>query len=106
MVKPMTLVNRVDQVRQQMEMSIVIKRVDYDRQALPFGQSLLPGNRTLAIYPSRDYVYGAEIYVDVNYDGVELERFSFTVRPIPTLLQGFVNRFPATTACRYRGCIT
>jgi len=43
------------------------------------------------IYPERDFVYGAQLYVDLSYNGAELKRFSFAVRPLPTLLQGFVT---------------
>lgn len=67
-----------------------IVKVDYDQQPLPFGQTRFPGNRTLAIYPARDFVYSAQVFVDVSYNGAELKRFSFSVRPLPTLLQGFV----------------
>jgi hypothetical protein len=44
-----------------------------------------------AFYPRRDFAYGGTIYVQVAYDGAEVSRTSFRVRPLPTLLHGFVT---------------
>jgi len=45
----------------------------------------------VAFYPTRDYAYGAQISVDVRYDGATLVHSQFNTRPLPTLAQGFVS---------------
>ena len=65
-------------------------QIDYDQQPVAGGLSTLPGGRSVAFYPARDFVYGAGVFIDVSVDGQELDRFSFQVRPLPTLVQGFV----------------
>jgi hypothetical protein len=62
-----------------------------DREAVPGGLSFLPGNRNVAFYPRRDYGYGGNVTVAVRYDGAELGRFAFAIRPMPTLVEGFVS---------------
>lgn len=65
-------------------------QVDIDQQPVAGGRSALPGGRSLAFYPAQDFVYGASVFVEVSVDGQPLDRFSFQVRPLPTLVQGFV----------------
>ncbi|HEY9198695.1 MAG TPA: hypothetical protein VIR60_04950 [Gammaproteobacteria bacterium] len=67
-----------------------IVRVDHDQQVVNGGLSVFPGSRTVAYYPERDFAYGATVFVDVTYAGEALGRFSYQVRPLPTLVQGFV----------------
>jgi hypothetical protein len=64
--------------------------VNRDQSPVPGGLSFLPGNRNVAFYPRRDYGYGGNVLVAVRHDGAELGRFGFTVRPLPTLVYGFV----------------
>ncbi len=65
-------------------------QVDIDQQPVAGGRSTLPGGRSLAFYPAQDFVYGATVFVDVSLDRQMLDRFSSQVRPLPTLVQGFV----------------
>ena len=63
--------------------------VHRDLDPVTGGLSLLPGNRTVAFHPEQDFAYNADIFVDVVYNGEELKRFTFKVRPLPTHLLGF-----------------
>ncbi|NVJ62430.1 MAG: thrombospondin type 3 repeat-containing protein, partial [Gammaproteobacteria bacterium] len=54
------------------------------------GISRVPGDNIVAFYPSRQFAYNADVAVRVNYDGEELTRFAFKVRPLPTFLTGSV----------------
>jgi hypothetical protein len=65
--------------------------VHRDQTAVAGGISVLPGATAIAFYPDSEYAYNAEIYVEVAYDGQELTRFQFKVRPLPTFLQGFAS---------------
>lgn len=53
--------------------------------------SLMPGGRTLAFYPERELAYGAEVFVDIEYDGVLLGHFNYRTRALPTMLSGSVQ---------------
>lgn len=64
--------------------------VHRDREPVPGGISHFPGNTMAAFYPQRDFGYGATVYVDVLVNNQALARTSFTVRPLPTFIQGFV----------------
>jgi hypothetical protein len=61
-----------------------------DDAAVPGGVSYLPGDRVLAFYPTRQLGYGANVTVELVRQGSELMRSSFSVRPLPTLISGFV----------------
>lgn len=65
-------------------------RVDRDQEAVPAGLSFFPGGRMVAVYPHRDFAYGAAVFVDVSYDGQPISRFNFAIRSLPTFLQGVV----------------
>jgi len=64
--------------------------VDRDREPVPGRSMTLPGGRLVAFYPSRDYGYGGRVFVDVLYDGEDVGHERFDVRPLPTLVYGFV----------------
>jgi hypothetical protein len=71
--------------------AVELVEVHRDRETVPGGVSILPGNRMAAFYPSRDLAYGAEVFVTATYDGAELTRATYNVRPLPTLIEGFVT---------------
>lgn len=61
-----------------------------DREPVPGHVTNLPGGSLIAFYPSRDYGYGGEVRVEAFYDDESVARGSFRIRPIPTLVTGFV----------------
>jgi hypothetical protein len=69
---------------------VQLEDVNRDQQAVPGGMSHLPGDRLFVFYPARDYGYGGQVTVKVTNDGSELMRGQFAVRPLPTLVTGFV----------------
>ena len=78
---------------------IELVEVHRDQETVSGGISGFPGNKMAAFYPERDYAYGAEVYVTVLYDGVELSRSTFNVRPLPTFIQGgVVDQFNSAVA--------
>jgi hypothetical protein len=48
------------------------------------------GGWSVGFYAARDYGFGAQLDVQVAYDGRDLGHFSLGVRPLPTYLQGAV----------------
>ncbi|MCP4694750.1 MAG: Ig-like domain-containing protein, partial [Desulfobacterales bacterium] len=64
--------------------------VHRDREAVVGGVSHFPGNRMAAFYPEADVAYGATIFITVIYDGAELHRAFYEVRPLPSFIEGFV----------------
>jgi hypothetical protein len=69
---------------------VKLVEVHRDHEPVPGGVSHLPNNTMAAFYPERDLAYGATVYIDVIYDNQELARASFSTRPLPTFIQGFV----------------
>lgn len=59
-------------------------------EAVPGKLSVVPGATLVAFYPSRELAYDAEVYVNVGYDGQELERLQFRTRTLPTFVSGGV----------------
>ena len=43
-----------------------------------------------AFYPSRNFAFGATEYVAITYNGEELANTTFTIKALPTFIQGFV----------------
>lgn len=70
--------------------NIELVDVDREREPVPGQAQNLPGNQMAVFYPSRDYGYGATVFVDLNYDGAPLYHSRFQVRPLPALVHGFV----------------
>ncbi len=70
---------------------IRLVEVHRDRETVPGGMSHFPENTMAAFYSERDFAYGGIVYVTVLYDGEELSRSSFNIRPLPTFIQGFVS---------------
>ena len=66
-------------------------RVDRDLAEVSGSVQNMPGNAAFTFYPDREWAYGGEVFVDVLLDGTSLGRHSFTVRPIPTLIHGFIT---------------
>ena len=62
-----------------------------NQEPVPGGLSILPGNMTVAFYPQRDMAYGGRVFVDITYDGEEIARTFFQIRPRPTFIQGIVT---------------
>ncbi len=71
--------------------AVELVEVHRDREPVPGGVSILPGNQMAAFYPARDLAYGAEVFVTAIYDGTELMRAAYNIRPLPTLVEGFVT---------------
>ena len=69
---------------------VSLVEVNRDREPVPGGISHFPANRMAAFYPARDLAYGATVYVTATYDGQEIARSSYTVRPLPTFIEGMV----------------
>ncbi|MBT5230145.1 MAG: hypothetical protein HOM11_07695 [Methylococcales bacterium] len=44
----------------------------------------------MSLIPNKKLNYGSEIFVGVSYLGKDLERFSYKIRPLPTLVSGGV----------------
>lgn len=65
--------------------------VHRDMEPLTGALTYYPTNRYVTFFPERRYAYNADIFVDVVYDGTELERFSFKIKPLPTLIGGVVT---------------
>ncbi len=68
-----------------------IVEVHRDMEPLTGALAYFPTNRYVTFNPGRRYAYDATIYVEVIYDGQELQRFNFKVKPIPTLFSGVVT---------------
>ena len=67
-----------------------LQDVNRDYVAVPGVFSLLPNNTTAVFYPQRDLAYNADVYATVIYNGEELARRHFRVRPRPTFIEGLV----------------
>jgi len=73
---------------------IKFKQVNRNHQAVPGGLAFYPEDTLVSFYPSREFSYGATVYVDVIYDGTVLAKQSYKVRALPTFLQGSImNNF-------------
>lgn len=62
-----------------------------DMESITGTLSQYPGNRYSTFNPANLYNYDGTIYVTVNYDGQELSRFNFKVKPVPTIISGMVR---------------
>lgn len=65
--------------------------INRDMEPLVGTLSQFPGNRYTSYNPAERYNYGATIFVTVIYDGNELNRFSFKVKDVPTIISGMVR---------------
>jgi hypothetical protein len=68
-----------------------LQSVVRDRVLVPGELMPLPGHQAYAFYPSRHYGFNATVYVDVVYDGEDLSRYQFQVRPLPTFITGGIR---------------
>lgn len=68
------------------------KLVDIHRNNMlvPGETELNPGSTGVAFYANKMFGFNAEVYVDVIYDGNEVSRSFFSVRELPTLINGAV----------------
>ena len=62
--------------------------VNKDQASVAGGLSVLADQRTVIFYADSDYGYEGIVFVDVKYDGQDLARFSFNIRPLPTFITG------------------
>ena len=53
--------------------------------------AILPGDKLIAYYPSRDFAYDANIFIDIEYDGTSLQRNQFHTRSLPTFINGIIH---------------
>jgi len=68
-----------------------LKEVNRNLEDVPGSLSVVPGGQGLAFYPTRQFGFNAELFVEVVYNGVTLERSTFRVRELPTYLFGNVR---------------
>lgn len=68
----------------------VLQNINRDYQAVPGVLSLLPDASGVTFYPERDLGYGADLYLSVTYDGVDMVRQQAKIRPRPTFIEGIV----------------
>ena len=68
-----------------------LAEVNRDRELVAGSITLLPGEQTVAFYGNRHFGFNANVFVDVSYDGVELGRVIFKVRPLPTYVIGGIT---------------
>lgn len=66
-------------------------KVNRINEVVPGNIASLPGDHSYAFYPERDFGYGANIRVSISLGELEIHRFSFNVRPLPTLIDGHVK---------------
>ena len=66
-------------------------KVDRDYEAVPGNLSILPGDKIIAFYPERELAYGADIFINAEYDGEEILRSTYKTRELPTFLEGGVQ---------------
>jgi hypothetical protein len=64
--------------------------VNHDLETISGKLTLIPGNTGASFSASRYFGFNAELYVDVVYDGESLSRSRFTVRELPTFINGAV----------------
>lgn len=55
------------------------------------GLSFFPENTLVVFYPEKDLAYNGQVFVDVSYNNEPILRTEFSVRPLPTLIEGFVT---------------
>jgi hypothetical protein len=65
-----------------------LQDVHRDRELITGGISVLPGGKIVAFYPSRQFGFNANLYVDVKYNDEELTHFTFKIRRLPTFVIG------------------
>ncbi len=68
-----------------------VVQMDEDMTPVAGGLAFYPENIYVTYHPAERLPYGAEIFVDVVYDGEDLSRFSFTVQDVPTIIGGTVT---------------
>ena len=64
--------------------------VHRDQAPVAGGLSLVPGEQVIEFYPDKDIAYGATVTVSIDYNGDNLKRFNYKVRPAPTFVTGSV----------------
>jgi hypothetical protein len=64
--------------------------ISRSREPVSGGLSVLPDQTVIVFYAERDYGYNGTVYVELNYDGEELARFSFQIRLLPTFVRGIL----------------
>jgi hypothetical protein len=64
---------------------VELVEVHRDNEVVPGGLSYFPEDTMAAFYPQRDFAYEGTVHVKVLYDGNELSRSRFHIRPLPTL---------------------
>ncbi len=70
--------------------AVELEEVHRDREPVPGGTVVLPDSLAAAFYPKGNFAYGSEVFVSVAYGGTGIFRSKFSVRPLPTLVQGAV----------------
>ncbi len=65
--------------------------INHDMAPVTGSLSHYPGNRYVTFNPAVRYAYNADLYVTVIYNNIELSRFNFKTKPLPTLISGRVT---------------
>ncbi len=65
--------------------------INHDMAPVAGSLSHYPGNRYVTFNPAIRYAYNADLYVTVSYNNVEINRFNFKTKPLPTLISGRVT---------------
>jgi hypothetical protein len=65
--------------------------VHRDMETVPGGLAHFPGDRMVSFHANRRFAYSADVFVTITYLGEVLKRFTYHVRPLPTLITGVVR---------------
>ncbi|WP_052379833.1 MULTISPECIES: thrombospondin type 3 repeat-containing protein [unclassified Pseudoalteromonas] len=68
-----------------------LQEVNKNNELVSGSLASLPGDHSYAFYPDNGFAYGATIKVKISVSDKEMSRFSFNVKPLPTLLDGNVK---------------
>jgi len=61
-----------------------------NRELVPGSLNVLDGNSSAVFQANRLFAYGAQVFINVDYDGQALERSTFSIEPIRAFVQGQV----------------
>ena len=67
-----------------------LQEVHRDQERVELNPSLLPDGKSISFYAKRMLGFGAQALVTISYQGQELSRFTYQVRPLPTFITGNV----------------
>jgi hypothetical protein len=68
-----------------------LENINRDLESVPGLLTVIPGNAGVSFSPSRFLGFKANLFVEVSYNGEELSRSQFTVRELPTFINGSIT---------------